>query len=135
MAAGVFSIFGAQPLVISGVTGSLLSSFTLPSRSLRSPRTLLRLRSYHGLQQDHFQHHRWPRNRTRLPAVHRLGLPLGRDLALGVRSLARLQIPQIRDEVLVRYVRILRFVSPALLPQERARIRRRREDAERREEE
>ena len=47
MAAFVFSIFGAQPLTIAGVTGALQFPHSHACYSL------MRNRTYNGVQQDH----------------------------------------------------------------------------------
>lgn len=50
MAAFVFSVFGAQPLTIAGVTGAPL--FLHPQICY----SLMGNRSYNGVQQDYLQH-------------------------------------------------------------------------------
>lgn len=73
MAAFMFSIFGAQPLTIAGVTGiacCVPKSWTLHPCDFSH-------RSYHCIQQDNIWHSRRPKWLSRLLAFHWLGISLG----------------------------------------------------------
>lgn len=81
MAAFIFSVFGAQPLCIAGVTGVFLTSLktTCTHNSI--------LRTDYGVEQDHLRYNRNNPRRTKLPSFHRMGVPLGRDLPLDYCSI------------------------------------------------
>ena len=81
MAAGVFSIFGGQPLCIAGVTGTSLDVGELKSLMLCSS---FRHRSYYRTEQDNFQHSGQDFESSGLPAIYGVGIPLGCDIPLDI---------------------------------------------------
>jgi len=82
MAAGVFSVFGGQPLCIAGVTGTFLCVGTPMSLTYSSSRR----RSYHRFEQDDLRHPGQDFGRSGLPAVYGMGIPLGCDIPLDFGS-------------------------------------------------
>lgn len=82
MAAGVFSVFGGQPLCIAGVTGTFLRVGAL----MRFRHSLSHHRSYHRVEQDDLRHSGQDFGSPRLPAVYGMGIPLGCNIPLGVGS-------------------------------------------------
>jgi len=88
MAAGVFSVFGGQPLCIAGVTGTVLDA-----EALENLLTVLMLafhhRSYYRPEQDNLQRPEQDLESPGLPAVYGTGIPLGCDIPLDVGSSKR----------------------------------------------
>ena len=81
LAAGVFSVFGGQPLCIAGVTGAFLDTGAPESLAVCSS---FHHRSYYRAEQDHLQHSGQDLESSRLSAVYGMGIPLGCDIPLDI---------------------------------------------------
>lgn len=82
MAAGVFSVFGGQPLCIAGVTGMCLGARALVSLRY-SPSGH---RSYYRLEQNNLRHSGKGFGCSGLLAVYGMGIPLGCNIPLDIGS-------------------------------------------------
>jgi len=81
MAAGVFSVFGGQPLCIAGVTGAFSGVDGPILRHSPSHH-----RSYYRVEQDDLRYSGQDLRRSGLPAVYGMGILLGCDIPLDIGS-------------------------------------------------